>query len=343
MLLESRVSSLTEEYNDRLDSDAPGDLQDMGRRVEIEVSRRTMQLTEQLNEERAARYVAEQRLKELEEILNNSNVDTNAREERDDHDDIHDTLSTSLRGNPAAQKLFKHDLSVFDDLGFENRRSCKAGANGAERDEDLGPLGGKDLMGNEEHVRRSAPPDTEMWPEHMRPSLSARSASFADSIARSSTVVSRAIDLTRKRQRSFSDDRSLIPSLSKRRISEDNEASHLLEEAAVETVKAEEILEEDEGTDDDSQLASKDRKKLGMKHFTLLYHFTENGFNCRLCSIRKAEGMPDAKETLFPSDCKAEDLAKHCETVHPEGTENILSMSDAQLTDAGLKLTSRSP
>lgn len=188
-----------------------------------------------------------------------------------------------------AEKLYKHDLSSWSDLALERRRFEKDDAQLAESTDTQEAMRRKDLLGDDEHVRRSAPPDSDMYSEHMRPSLSARSASFADSAARASpTAVHRAIEMSRKRQRSFSDDRSLTPSLSKRRISEDVETSHELDAAPEnkDGVKADEHMDEDdEGHEaDDDEPGSTNQNKLGMKHFTLLYHFTEKGFNCRLCS-----------------------------------------------------------
>ncbi|KLO14196.1 hypothetical protein SCHPADRAFT_939744 [Schizopora paradoxa] len=353
LALASRVSTLSEEFHDRLDSEAPGDRQELNRRIENEISRRTVDLTEQLNEERAARYVAEQRLKELEDLYNNANNEATRRDNREEHDDEdeHKLLSASMHGISAAEKLYKHDLGGWNELSLERRRLDKDDADLAEFAHGAEEaIRRKDLLANDGPVRRSAPPDTDMYSEHNRPSLSARSASFADSGAQTSPTLAhhRAIDLSRKRRRSLSDDRSITPSLSKRRISEEIEPTHDSDVTSKGTdgAKMDDYKEGDEEDHDvhDNGHGDTRQTKLNNKHFTLLYHHTEKGFNCRLCANRKTEsvGVTDAKETIFPLNCKAEVLAKHCETVHPEGTKHILSMSDAQLVDAQSKLDIRS-
>ncbi len=149
-------------------------------------------MTEQLNEERAARYVAEQRLKELEDVFvcrysspnclcidmckNNNNDEASERDRRGEDDDMETSLSTSLRDISGNQKFVKQNLSVLSDLAFERLRSEKQDTDGAENLDSHESMRRKDLLENDECVRRSAPPDSEMWSEHMRPSLSARSA-----------------------------------------------------------------------------------------------------------------------------------------------------------------------
>lgn len=174
------------------------------------------------------------------------------------------------------EEIYKHEQSVVPETAAESL-AARTDSPSNELLRDSQALHG-------ERVRTSAPPQADELFARPRPQLTTRSASYLGPASSTPSPLSTILNVERprKRRRSVSGDLS-DPSMAIRTNDSSKKVNRGNTEDRENAGKADEALEEGEVVVVDPIKKSKGKPTIGLKHITLLYRLTDEGFKCQLC------------------------------------------------------------
>ncbi|GJE94345.1 hypothetical protein PsYK624_105140 [Phanerochaete sordida] len=89
---------------------------------------------------------------------------------------------------------------------------------------------------------------------------------------------------------------------------------------------------------DSSPARRPSEKRLGIRHFDLVYHTSKTEMTCRMCYKRKEDMDPNWRVQRFPISAPWPALERHCMEVHPVGYESLINLSTSTLVETRERL-----